>query len=114
MTSPSQITERTGHPGIVRCLTFSRDGRTLAWVSQNRSIVFWDITHNQTRAIINVQADTMICLGFSPDGKEITFFEHPFAGDNQGYAKVIDLHGGAEQLTEKLYIASGLAWHPSG
>jgi hypothetical protein len=52
-------------------------------------------------------------MRLSPDGKEIAFFEHPFAGDNQGYVKVIDLHGGAQQLTEKMYIASGLAWHPA-
>ncbi|HVE71015.1 MAG TPA: protein kinase [Thermoanaerobaculia bacterium] len=53
-------------------------------------------------------------MRISPDGKEIAFFEHPFAGDNQGYVKVIDLHGDAHQLTDRMYIASGLAWHPAG
>jgi Tol biopolymer transport system component len=49
----------------------------------------------------------------SPDGREIAFIEHPFAGDNFGSVKVVDLHGRAESLTDDLYIAWGLAWNPS-
>ena len=53
-------------------------------------------------------------LRVSPDGKELAFFEHPFSGDNQGFVKVIDLSGDAQQLTDSLYVAAGLAWHPAG
>jgi Tol biopolymer transport system component len=51
-------------------------------------------------------------LRMSPDGREIAFIEHPFVGDNYGFVKVIDLYGHAERLTDDLYIALGLAWHP--
>jgi hypothetical protein len=51
-------------------------------------------------------------MRISPTGKEIAFIEHPFAGDNAGYVKVIDLNGHAQQLTESMYIAWGLAWNP--
>ncbi|HEY2324792.1 MAG TPA: hypothetical protein VGJ82_18175, partial [Thermoanaerobaculia bacterium] len=51
-------------------------------------------------------------LRVSPDGREIAFLEHPFAGDNFGSVKVVDLHGHAETLTGDLYTAWGLAWHP--
>jgi len=52
-------------------------------------------------------------LRFSPDGREIAFIEHPFTGDNYGSVKVVDLQGRVESLTDDLYIAWGLAWHPS-
>ncbi len=51
-------------------------------------------------------------LRISPDGQEIAFIEHPFAGDNFGTVRVVDLHGHAESLTDDLYIGWGLAWHP--
>jgi Tol biopolymer transport system component len=51
-------------------------------------------------------------MRISPDGREIAFIEHPFAGDNFGSVKVVDLHGHAESLTDDLYIAWGLAWNP--
>jgi Tol biopolymer transport system component len=52
-------------------------------------------------------------MRISPDGREIAFLEHPFDGDNFGSVRVVDLHGHAESLTDDLYIAWGLAWHPS-
>jgi serine/threonine protein kinase/Tol biopolymer transport system component len=48
----------------------------------------------------------------SPNGSEIAFIEHPFAGDNMGHVKVVGLNGDVQQLTDDLYIAWGLAWHP--
>jgi Tol biopolymer transport system component len=51
-------------------------------------------------------------MRISPDGREIAFIEHPFAGDNFGTVRVVDLHGHAESLTDDLYIAWGLAWNP--
>ncbi|HEV8433255.1 MAG TPA: WD40 repeat domain-containing serine/threonine protein kinase [Thermoanaerobaculia bacterium] len=51
-------------------------------------------------------------MRFSPDGREIAFLEHPFAGDNFGSVRVVDLHGHVESLTDDLYIAWGLAWNP--
>ncbi|HEX3580211.1 MAG TPA: protein kinase, partial [Thermoanaerobaculia bacterium] len=51
-------------------------------------------------------------MRISPDGREIAFIEHPFAGDNFGSVRVVDLHGHAESLTDDLYIAWGLAWNP--
>ena len=51
-------------------------------------------------------------LRVSPDGREVAFMEHPFAGDNCGWVKVVDLQGRAEALTDELYIAWGLAWNP--
>jgi serine/threonine protein kinase len=53
-------------------------------------------------------------MRFSPDGNEIAFLEHPRGGDNFGHVKVVELNGTAEQITDDLYIAWGLAWSPRG
>ena len=51
-------------------------------------------------------------LRFSPAGDRLAFFEHPFAGDNQGSLVTLTLDGRKEVLATNLYIAWGLAWHP--
>jgi len=51
-------------------------------------------------------------LRFSPAGDRLAFLEHPFIGDNVGHVSVVDLSGHAEKLTNELYVAWGLAWHP--
>ena len=52
-------------------------------------------------------------LRFSPAGDRLAFLEHPFFGDNLGHVRVIDLAGHATQLSEQLFVAWGLAWHPA-
>lgn len=51
-------------------------------------------------------------LRVSPAGDRLAFLEHPSFGDNLGHVRVIDLAGHAIQLSEQLYVAWGLAWHP--
>jgi serine/threonine protein kinase/Tol biopolymer transport system component len=51
-------------------------------------------------------------LRFSPAGDRLAFIEHPFFGDNLGHVRVVDLAGQVTQLSDQLFVAWGLAWHP--
>ena len=51
---------------------------------------------------------------FSPDGKSISFFEHPTMGDARGFVNVIDQAGKQRKLTAIYSNIAGAAWHPDG
>jgi eukaryotic-like serine/threonine-protein kinase len=89
---------------------WSPDGKQLAIVrrSERGFQVEYPVGHR-----LYESASWLSDLRMSPDGREIAFIEHPFVGDNFGFVKVIDLSGHAERLTDDLYIAWGLAWHPA-
>ena len=82
----------TGQRGIVGCLRFSPDGRTLAWVRRNQSIVLWNLAKAQTTAILDDLADVS-CIGFSPNGKRLA------AAGSDGLARVWDLATGSRLAT---------------
>jgi Tol biopolymer transport system component len=47
----------------------------------------------------------------SPKGDRIAFLDHPFFGDNQGTAAVVDLQGKKQTLSEEMAAIGGLAWN---
>jgi serine/threonine protein kinase/Tol biopolymer transport system component len=53
-------------------------------------------------------------LRFSPDGKEIAFFDHPSRYDDRGRVAVVDLEGHARVLSPVYVALEGLAWARSG
>ncbi len=53
-------------------------------------------------------------LRFSPDGRQLAFLDHPFAGDDRGHVAVVSLDGEKRDLTPDFSSSSGLAWLPDG
>ena len=51
---------------------------------------------------------------FSPDGKTIAFFDHPFPTDDQGNVALVDLAGKVRKLSAHYLSVQGLAWSPNG
>jgi WD40 repeat protein len=55
--------------GDVGAVTFSTDGRTLAWTDQGR-VVLWDLVQGEQRGTLS-PAQGVTALAFSPDGKTL-------------------------------------------
>ena len=53
-------------------------------------------------------------LRFSPDGKEVAFFDHPSRYDDRGRVAVVDLEGHVRVLSSVYVALEGLAWARSG
>ena len=51
---------------------------------------------------------------FSPNGKEIAFFDHPYRYDDRGRVDVVDLTGHVRVLSPTYVAEEGLAWASSG
>ena len=51
---------------------------------------------------------------FSPDGKTIAFFDHPFPIDDRGAVAVIDLSGHRRKISKDYESVQGLAWSADG
>jgi len=51
---------------------------------------------------------------FSPDGKHIAFFEHPWKWDDRGRVAVVDATGKESVLSQGYWGEEGLAWSRSG
>ncbi len=50
----------------------------------------------------------------SPQGDRVAFFTHTFAGDDRGWAMVVDRAGKARRMTPEFSGLEGLAWRPDG
>jgi tricorn protease-like protein len=58
-----------GHKDVVRSVTYSPDGKTLASGSADQTIKLWDVQTGKEQA--TVQAKSMIAVAYSPDGKTL-------------------------------------------
>ncbi|KAA6213902.1 hypothetical protein CP973_32525 [Streptomyces albofaciens JCM 4342] len=59
----------TEHTGAVNAVAFSRDGRTLATGSVDRTVKLWDTTTNHMLGTLIGHVGPVYALAFSPDGR---------------------------------------------
>jgi WD40 repeat protein len=67
--SPAATLE--GHPGIVRAVAFSPDGRTLASGGHDQTINLWDLQHPEKPRSLGRHDDTVRGLVFAADGHRL-------------------------------------------
>jgi WD40 repeat protein len=60
-----------GHPGWVRSLAFSHDGKTLASASTESAIHLWDVATGEPRLVTPGHSERISSVAYAPDGRTI-------------------------------------------
>ena len=58
-----------GHTGVVHCLAFSPDGKTLASASVDGSVRIWDVATGELRSVLNDHENIVLAVSFAPSGE---------------------------------------------
>jgi WD40 repeat protein len=74
-----------GHHGWIRGLAFSRDGRTLASVSTDRTLRLWDFRRGDEQRRLQGNLDRLESVAWSPDGQQVV------TGGQDGVVRVWNL-----------------------
>jgi WD40 repeat protein len=61
----------TGHSDRVYSVALSRDGKTLASASMDKTIKLWDVASGKNTAALTGHSDYVYSVAFSPDGKTL-------------------------------------------
>lgn len=92
----------TGHAALVRHIAFSRDGKTLASASFDKTVKLWDVATGTLKRALTGHADSVFWVAFSPNGNTIA------TGSGDRTVKLWDAQSGKLQGT--LTGHSGAAW----
>ena len=60
-----------GHKNRVKCISFSRDGTTLASGSMDHTIKLWDVDGREEKKTLRAHSDDVRSVAFLPDGKTL-------------------------------------------
>ncbi|MFE3203256.1 hypothetical protein [Embleya sp. NPDC059237] len=83
----------TDHPGWLRAVAFSRDGRSMATGGDDGRVVVWDVAQRRPRATMTGYGASIKSVAFGADGRTVAA-----AGDN-GTTAVWDVESGQRRLT---------------
>ena len=99
-----------GHHGLLTCLAFSPDSKTLVSSSGDSEIIFWDIPTAQRRYSLTTQhTESVSSVAFSPDGKTLA------SGSYDQTLRLWDPHTGERKVVLQYpdYVTS-VAFSPDG
>jgi len=99
----------TGGPGLLTCLAYTPDGRTLVSGANDGVVQFWDVEGRALKNTIKAHAGAVRALALSPDGRTLAT-----AGPDR-FVRVWDLSTGEEkyELRKRAEIEC-LAFSPDG
>jgi WD40 repeat protein len=83
------VVRRPNHkPARLTGLTFSPDGRTLAFgLHSDPTVRLWEVTSGRQRRVLDGHVGRVLCLAFSPDGRALA------SGSEDGTVLVWDVYG---------------------
>ena len=71
MATGKEKTTLNGHSDEVYSVSFSRDGKTLASASHDKTIKLWDVDTGKEKTTLMGHSDEVLSVAFSPDGKTL-------------------------------------------
>ena len=98
------------YTGFDHCITFSPEGRTLAWVGVDESVSLLNIEGDETVRFLRGQVGHIGKIAFNPTGERLA------SASTDGTVKLWDVTTGQEMLTLKgqKIDGKGLAFSPAG
>jgi WD40 repeat protein/tetratricopeptide (TPR) repeat protein len=67
----TELQTLTGHTDGINCIAWSRDGKTLASASDDKTIKLWDVTTGREIKTLNEHNDSVNCIAWSRDGNTL-------------------------------------------
>jgi Tol biopolymer transport system component/DNA-binding winged helix-turn-helix (wHTH) protein len=102
--------------GLKKSLTYSRDGRMLAFTSENESSITTDIyvkMIGQSESIrLTSTPEEELDVAWSPDGQQLAFLRWPGGAADKYKVVIIPALGGEEKVVAE--AENGIAWSPDG